>query len=285
MTSTAVFKKSDPIGYYDQYLLEGVLPDGRNVKDYRPICINPGTNWRQQRAVVMEHGKVIISVTGKLVLQRDNDSPTLKFKFKSEDPKRLDSLKSVAETLKYLEKNNIFFDKKEFKAEEEAFRWQLKITITVFNADGHIMDAVLIGLNALFAQIEIPQVGYNWLKTLERNEQTIDVKRVEISDKTRKLNIAETPVYSSFALYQSKNNPDTFIEPLLIVDPPSELIELSSSILEFIHISNGRIVFSNIYGKVVITPEIFEDAAQRSAEHYLHVSESLKKYAKEHSKN
>uniref|UniRef100_A0A914YGZ5 Uncharacterized protein n=1 Tax=Panagrolaimus superbus TaxID=310955 RepID=A0A914YGZ5_9BILA len=281
MTSTAIFKKSDPVGFYDQYLLEGTLPDGRHIKNYRPININPGTNWKQQRSVLVEHGQVIISITGKLVLQRDNDSQVLKFRFKSEDRKKSDTLNTVAETLKYLAKMNIFFDKEQFKAEDEAFRWQLKTTVTVFNADGFIMDAVLIGLNALFAQIEIPEVRYNWLKTLERNEQTIDIKRIQISDKTRKLKIDETPVYSAFALYQSKNNPDAFKEPLLVVDPPSELIELCSSIIEFIEVSNGKIIFSNIYGKVTLTPQIFEDAARRSADHYLQVSESLKKYAAE----
>ena len=73
------------------------------------------------------------------------------------------------------------------------------------------MDAVLIGLNALFLQIELPKVSYNWLKTLEKNEQTIDVHRIQISkESSRKLIICETPVYSAFILYQSKNSPNAF---------------------------------------------------------------------------
>lgn len=64
------------------------------------------------------------------------------------------------------------------------------------------MDAVLIGVNAVLLQIRIPKVEYKWLQTLEKDEQQIDLTRITVKDtEVRKLNLKETPVFSSFALY------------------------------------------------------------------------------------
>ena len=148
-TSAAVLKKCDPVAFYDPFLLDGALPDGRDVKSYRPVNIRPGTNWKQHRSVIVEHGDVLISITGKLILERDNDSPVLKVRFRCEDRKKnvmlwlfvlikyeniytfQDTLSSVADTLKYLAKRNTFFDPKQFITEEEVFRWHLKVYVTV----------------------------------------------------------------------------------------------------------------------------------------------------------
>lgn len=64
------------------------------------------------------------------------------------------------------------------------------------------MSSILTGLNALLLQIKIPKIEYQWLQTLERDEQTIDPNRIKINEnECSKLKLKEIPVYSCFALY------------------------------------------------------------------------------------
>ncbi|KAE9550389.1 hypothetical protein FO519_006407 [Halicephalobus sp. NKZ332] len=276
MTSAAVLKKSDPVAFFDSFLLAESFPDGRSLDQFREIRIYPGTNWKRQRTVIVERGDVVVSVTGRLILQRNNDSETMLFKVEASDKKGQAAVESVKTTLDFLTKKDVFFNRTELQTEEEAFRYQLRFTITIFSAEGFMMDAVLIGLNAVLLQIRIPKVEYKWLQTLERDEQQIDVTRVTVKDnEVRKLNLKETPVFSSFALYIPRGK----TEPLLIVDPPTDLIPLCSSTIEMVHISNNKILLSKIQGKLTINPELFGNVAQRSQKHYEEVNESLKKYS------
>ena len=68
-------------------------------------------------------------------------------------------------------------------------------------------------------------------------------------------------------------------QPLLVVDPPTDLITLCSSTIEMVHIANNRVLLSNIQGKLTITPELFEEIARKSQKHYEEVSDSLQKYS------
>lgn len=87
MTSAAVLKKSDPVAYYDSFLLAESFPDGRSLDKFRDIRIYPGTNWKRQRTVIVERGDVVVSVTGRLILQRNNDSQPMLFKIEASDKK------------------------------------------------------------------------------------------------------------------------------------------------------------------------------------------------------
>ena len=68
-------------------------------------------------------------------------------------------------------------------------------------------------------------------------------------------------------------------QPLLVVDPPTDLIALCSSTIEMVHVSNNRILLSNIQGKLTITPELFEEIARKSQRHHEEVNDSLRKYS------
>uniref|UniRef100_A0A7E5A1N2 RNase_PH domain-containing protein n=1 Tax=Panagrellus redivivus TaxID=6233 RepID=A0A7E5A1N2_PANRE len=285
MTSGAVLKKCDPVAYYDEFLVNRVFPDGRDVEQYRPISISPGVNWKHHRSVIVEHGDIVISLTGKLSLHRDNDEPNLKFRFRNDDRSKVNSneqnrLESITDSLHYLAKENVFFERSEFDTEEPAFRWNLKVTITFFSSEGFILDAVLIGLNALFAQIRIPFVRYDWLKNLEKEEQTIDTARIIVSEKEfRRLVIKETPTFSAFGLYVSKHGAEGLTEPLLVADPPSDLAALCASTLEFVHLSGDRIILSTVQGSLSVPPAVYSRVAAMGASHHRNVSEALARFA------
>lgn len=85
MASALILKKCDPITYFDNFLLTENFPDGRPIDKFPEIKIYPGTSWKKQRSVVVEHGNVVVSIIGRLILQRNNDSPTMVFKLESLD--------------------------------------------------------------------------------------------------------------------------------------------------------------------------------------------------------
>uniref|UniRef100_A0AC34Q1I9 Uncharacterized protein n=1 Tax=Panagrolaimus sp. JU765 TaxID=591449 RepID=A0AC34Q1I9_9BILA len=345
MARAAILKKCDPIEYFDGFLATENFPDGRPIDKFSEIKIYPGTSWKKQRTVVSEHGNVVVSITGRLILQRDNDSPSMVFKFESPDKKAensfsfvkttlnsfvksnvffdRDQLKTDEEAFRYqlrftitiftaegfimnailtglnalllqikipknsfsfvkttlnsFVKSNVFFDRDQLKTDEEAFRYQLRFTITIFTAEGFIMNAILTGLNALLLQIKIPKVEYQWLQTLERDEQTIDPKRIKINENDcSKLKLKEIPVYSVFGLYTLRGQD----KPLLLSDPTFDMVPFCASIIEMICISKGQILLSNVTGNHTISPELFEEAAMKALEHHDEVVKSLNSYVK-----
>uniref|UniRef100_A0AC34Q1C1 Uncharacterized protein n=1 Tax=Panagrolaimus sp. JU765 TaxID=591449 RepID=A0AC34Q1C1_9BILA len=277
MARAAILKKCDPIEYFDGFLATENFPDGRPIDKFSEIKIYPGTSWKKQRTVVSEHGNVVVSITGRLILQRDNDSPSMVFKFESPDKKAENSFSFVKTTLNSFVKSNVFFDRDQLKTDEEAFRYQLRFTITIFTAEGFIMNAILTGLNALLLQIKIPKVEYQWLQTLERDEQTIDPKRIKINENDcSKLKLKEIPVYSVFGLYTLRGQD----KPLLLSDPTFDMVPFCASIIEMICISKGQILLSNVTGNHTISPELFEEAAMKALEHHDEVVKSLNSYVK-----
>jgi exosome complex RNA-binding protein Rrp42 (RNase PH superfamily) len=44
-SSGEILKKIDPIHYFEQFLPEGIYPDGRNTCQFRPLSVEMGVGW------------------------------------------------------------------------------------------------------------------------------------------------------------------------------------------------------------------------------------------------
>ena len=120
-----------------------------------------------------------------------------------------------------------------------------------------MMDAVLIGLNAVLLQIRIPKVEYKWLQTLEKDEQQIDLTRIAVKDsEVRKLKLKEIPVFSSFALYVPRGKTEVSDDFIILIEIEEEHYfqllsnEFARSFVRIAHYNFACVLFN-----ILVTPD------------------------------
>lgn len=77
--SADLLKKIDPLYYFDQFLSEGVYPDGRETVQFRSLSIEQRVGLNGYGSAYVQQGGACVSCNVNLSVALDSDEPSIVF--------------------------------------------------------------------------------------------------------------------------------------------------------------------------------------------------------------
>uniref|UniRef100_A0A914E4M2 Ribosomal RNA-processing protein 43 n=1 Tax=Acrobeloides nanus TaxID=290746 RepID=A0A914E4M2_9BILA len=273
LASGELLKKFDPQKYFDQFLSEGVYPDGRPVSQFRESNVKTSVDRESDGSSYVQQGGACVSCTVNLSVAISSSEPGVLFTIESLGSVSEDLITDAQNFLDRLLSKNVFFDISQLDAGHNL-RWTLHLKIMVLSSDGFIMDALLTAVNAAFMDTKFPSVFY---PEITEEDATIDLSKVKINrEKISRLTLKDTPVYSVYVLYNSWNAADVD-ECIVLCDPNKEICELTQNRCEIIIGKNDLIYEMSYAGKSALTETILSEIMICAKRRYGKISEGLNK--------
>jgi len=293
-----ILRKIDPQRYFEQFLSEGVYPDGRDCRQHRPINVETGVDRHASSSSFVRQDGTNILCSAQLSIAPDNSEPSISFEIEvlenvesQEILKNKEHLSSEKEMLCYLLEKNLFIHpeclqvttcttKSSSLSVTFNLKWSIQLKITVLSSNGFIFGAMLTAIQSCLVNISLPKITYEGEGALEniKSEDELqlqfnieNVKITESPDKTY-LKLKEILVYVPLILWPSSN------ESIILCDPTMELKILSNDYMECIVGEDKMFYLLNICSLSKGTePKMFQEICTVVQKRYRSVSNIIKK--------
>ncbi|CAJ0597359.1 unnamed protein product [Cylicocyclus nassatus] len=213
------FKKCRPLDYYDQFIQEGIYPDGRSISSFTPLSFKLGS-WGGVGSALIRQGGVAVSCSVHASLALPHDGPLMTSEIEACSSISQMEINDVTDLLNRLFENEALFPRKTLiiKGTEETIpmTWELTFRIQILNSDGCVPDAVVCATSAALSNVRLPAVKLIHAKD---DESPIQREEITVLEEKAPLDLASFPVAVTFYVFRSAK------QDKIIVDPPQELVE------------------------------------------------------------
>ncbi|KAH7730909.1 Protein EXOS-8 [Aphelenchoides avenae] len=281
MTSSGILlKKIDAANYFEQFISEGVYPDGRDTAQFRPITIEQSVDPKVYGSSYVKQGGSCVSCSVMPSLAPASTEPAIVYELKSLEivPKKI--VDNANAHLAALFSRDVFIDS-EALCIDNGLRWTLHLEIMAMSADGLLIDALLTAVIAAFLDTKLPEVKYRDSKKEDGPmqddfESEFDISNIETdSSSYTQLTLKDLPAYSGFLLYSSKSSESG--ETFVLYDPAKELCDLIDNKCEVIVGNNGRIYSMTASGGVPIAESAISEVLLVAQRRHTAVVNALKR--------
>ncbi|VDM61160.1 unnamed protein product [Angiostrongylus costaricensis] len=213
------FKNCLPVAYYDQFIGEGIYPDGRSISSFVPLSFKLGA-WGGVGSSLIRHGGVAVSCCVQASLALCHDGPLLNFEVKACSAVSQGEINDVVSLLNEVFRNKAF----DFptvllvKGTEDTIpmTWELTLNIQILSSAGPIADVAICAVSAALLNVRLPAIK---LAHIKDNESPIEAGEITVLDETTPLVLKKFPV--AVTIYVFKNGK----QDVVLVDPPEEVTE------------------------------------------------------------
>lgn len=217
------FKSCLPKEYYEQFLREGVYPDGRSISAFNPLFFKLGA-WGGVGSALIKQGGVAVSCTVQASLGLCHDGPLITSEVDACASVSQAEINDVTDMLNQLFSNEAVAPRSALLAKgvdtEMSMTWELILQVQILNADGPISDAVVCAASAALYDVRLPAVRVT--HALE-DESPIQREEISILEVKSPLVLGATPVAVTFHVFQGAK------QEMLLVDAPQDVVEYCSS--------------------------------------------------------
>ncbi|KAL6725481.1 hypothetical protein Aduo_007531 [Ancylostoma duodenale] len=215
------FKKCLPLEYYDQFIQEGIYPDGRSISSFAPLSFKLGA-WGGVGSALIRQGGVAVSCRVEASLALTHDGPLITPEIEACASVSQVEINDITDILNKLFTNKALFPRSVFEAKGTddtiPLTWDLSLHIQILNSDGFVPDAVVCASSAALSNVRLPKVK---LAHAKEDESPIQREEITVSKETLPLDLTTFPVALTFYLFRnSKQDKDK-----VLVDPPQELVQ------------------------------------------------------------
>ncbi|XP_022079421.1 exosome complex component RRP43-like [Acanthaster planci] len=257
MKMAADFKTAQPVEYYRKFLKEDIRPDGRELGEIRPTILNVGSITTADGSALVKLGNTtcICGIKAEFCTPKEDlpkcgivvpnvDLPPLcSSRFKPGPPS--EQAQVVTQLLADVINNAKSIDLESLCIVEAKLCWVLFCDIVCLDYDGNIVDACLVALVAALRNVLLPEV------TIEEDSQL----PVTSSDKTVSLSIHNTPVATTFAIFD---------ESVLLADPTNEEESIATGEVTIVMTEDGRLQAVHKPGGSPLSPDQLQDCITRT---------------------
>ncbi|VDL83315.1 unnamed protein product [Nippostrongylus brasiliensis] len=199
------FKSCRPKDYYDQFLIEGIYPDGRSTSAFNPLLFKGG---------------VAVSCTVQASLALCHDGPLISCEVDACASVSQADISDVTDMINQLFNNDALSTRTALLVKgvdnEMSMTWELTLQMQILNSDGPILDAIVCAASAALADVRLPTVKLDHAK---EDESPIQQEEISVLDEVSPLRLAASPVAITFFVFQSAS------KDFVLVDPPQDLVE------------------------------------------------------------
>ncbi|KAL3105814.1 hypothetical protein niasHT_026589 [Heterodera trifolii] len=312
----ALLKRLEPAQFYEQFLVEGCYPDGRDIAKHRPTIIQCGgaTGGHQGSAYVQQAG-AHVSCAVQLSLAPDSDDPLFRWELQAMDSVPKDLIgHAQAHLSKILGTDNLLLDPTQMRVTARSsgtgkqfeLRWTIHLGIVVLSTDGFLLDALLTAVQAALLDVQMPtRIDYADGKAidgvfLEGAQDTddfllgeevplqFDIEKVRVPPPTatdgpgkcRLIKLHQHLVYVPFLLYRSSECKDED-ERILLCDPSADLCALVKDRCELIIGAEGHVhSLSFCVSTGAMEQSLMDEMFMLAKRRYTAVSNSLRNCAR-----
>ncbi|KAI6229536.1 hypothetical protein M3Y95_00541200 [Aphelenchoides besseyi] len=242
MTSAAILKEIEGLDFYKQFFDEEIYEDGRGLDEDRAYVIKTGLDSEAVGSAYVQYQGSTVSCKVIAKAGYTNKSQCLKFKLERSNcvPKReFDFVRGV---LQELTDQNAFVEPLSMVFDVE-YQVQLKITLTINTCDGFLLGAVLMAANSALLNTRLVELTSSVEETDDPVTRIRFIRRKNPFranfDKMNSLNIETLLFYTGILVIDS----DEGEEPLLLCDPPEDLVKRVRKRVDLILDSDGTIRF------------------------------------------
>lgn len=221
------FKRLYPEQYYDTFISQGIRTDGRVLTRARPVTIGLGAVTTADSSALVKIGSTTVMAGIRLeVFQPDDDKPDQGAIAIAVDMTPLstpdyrpgkpsDYTHALEQRLTDVLLHAGIVDLSQLCISEGQAAWMLYLDVCVLDADGSLLDALLLAAVASLRALQIPSVSL----TDEGNVERCDGMATDSG--SSRLTLASTPICLTSGVYKGQ----------LVVDPSREEEALMSSVI------------------------------------------------------
>jgi exosome complex component RRP43 len=221
------FKRLYPEQYYDTFISQGIRTDGRILTRARPVTIGLGAVTTADSSALVKIGSTTVMAGVRLeVFQPDDDKPDQGAMAIALDMTPLstpdyrpgkpsDYTHALEQRLTDVLLHTGLLDLSQLCISEGQAAWMLYLDVCVLDADGSLLDALLLAAAASLRGLQIPSVSL----TDEGNVERCDGMATD--NGSSRLTLASTPICLTSGVYKGQ----------LVVDPSREEEALMSSVI------------------------------------------------------
>ncbi|CAG9819763.1 unnamed protein product [Phaedon cochleariae] len=221
------YKSLHPIKYYRDYFSHQIRPDGREFNKFRPIVLNVASIDTADGSAIAKVGKTTVVCGIKAELCKPKaDCPNEGFivpnlelpplcspKFRPGPPS--DQAQVLTQLIADIIENSKCIDLSDLCIFPDKLAWCLFVDFICLDFDGAVVDASIVALMGALRTATLPFVAY---------DPALDNIQVNLDEK-KKLNIHNTPVSTTFAVFDDK---------IILADPTVEEENLCTGILTIV---------------------------------------------------
>ncbi|VDO82042.1 unnamed protein product [Haemonchus placei] len=237
------FKSCLPEEYYEQFINEGIYPDGRSVSAFRSLYFKLGA-WGGVGSALVKLGGVAVSCSVHASLALVHDGPLVSCEIDSY--KIQAEISNINDMLMEVFANNSLTLRSALlvKGNDEgiSMTWELifRVQVGILNSDGSIPDAVFCAVSAALFDTRLPSI----LLTHSKDDEA-PLRQEEIS-----------------------------VLDELLVDPPHDLIEKCSAKVSFV--TDGTNVLAMSIRGVLTEENLFSSMASVAARRHQVVMDAIR---------
>ncbi|KHJ87786.1 hypothetical protein OESDEN_12431 [Oesophagostomum dentatum] len=211
------FKKCRPLEYYEQFIQEGIYPDGRSISSFTPLSFKLGA-WGGVGSALIRQGGVAVSCSVQGSLALTHDGPLITPEIEACESVSQMEINDIADLLTRLFTNKAIFPRAAFtiKGTEDTIpmTWELALRIQILNSDGCVPDAVVCATSAALSNVQLPAVKLSHAKD---DEAPIQREEIVVLEEKSPLELTNIPIAITFHIFRSSKMDK------VLVDPPQEL--------------------------------------------------------------
>ncbi|KAI1712197.1 dip2/Utp12 family domain-containing protein [Ditylenchus destructor] len=222
MTSSGeLLKKIDLEQYYDQFVSEGVYPDGRCTSQFRPFSVEFSVDRAACGSALVQQGGASVSCACNVSVAPYSNEPPIVYDLSWLEciPKKI--IEEAELLLKWILAHNYLVDMDSLKVDssssEHSFdlRFTLHLNIVAISADGLLTDALLTAVQAAILDATLPAVEYDGKSVLQDTTEIgtddialqFEINKVKVLPqqmqiKPKRVELKDFLIYIPFQLYR-----------------------------------------------------------------------------------
>ncbi|KAI1724071.1 dip2/Utp12 family domain-containing protein [Ditylenchus destructor] len=222
MTSSGeLLKKIDPEQYYDQFVSEGVYPDGRCTSQFRPFSVEFSVDRAACGSALVQQGGASVSCACNVSVAPYSNEPPIVYDLSWLEciPKKI--VEEAELHLKWILAHNYLVDMDSLKVDssssEHSFdlRFTLHLNIVAISADGLLTDALMTAVQASILDATLPAIEYHGKSVLQDTTEMgtddialqFEISKVKVlpqqmQSKPKRVGLKDFLVYIPFQLYR-----------------------------------------------------------------------------------
>ncbi|KJH46431.1 hypothetical protein DICVIV_07505 [Dictyocaulus viviparus] len=212
------FKSCLPMAYYDQFITEGIYPDGRSISAFTTLSFKLGA-WGGVGSSLIRQGGAAVSCHVQASLALCHDGPLITHEVEACSSISQEEINDVISLLKKVFTSEVLSPHAlAVKGTEDTIpmTWELTLKLQVLSSAGPITDVIICAVSAALLNTRLPAVKLTHDKD---DESPITVEEILVSNEMTSLDMKKFPVAVTIYIFRTGKR------EMLLVDPPEEVIE------------------------------------------------------------
>ncbi|XP_029169933.1 exosome complex component RRP43-like [Nylanderia fulva] len=244
------YRTIHPVKYLQDYLKQGIRPDGRKFLSFRPVSVNVSSIVQADSSAIFKLGDTtaVCGIKAELatpkadfsdhgsIIPNVELSPLCSSKFRPGPPS--EQAQVLSKSIDIILSNSKALDLKDLCICKNKLVWVLYCDISCLNYNGSVVDACIGAVIAALKTLTLPEVNYN-------KETGVIVVHPE---NRKAFTVRTLPVSASFAIFEKQ---------LLLADPSDDEEDLSSARFSIVMDDEEEICYIYKPGGIAISQNLF----------------------------